>query len=429
MSGKLSKKIFFKNTDKSFGLIARGFHWTTALIVLALLSLGLYMAGLEYSPFKLNLYFWHKSFGILVLMLLTLRLGWRLYNGPPSPLASHEKWEKALSQKIHVLLYFGLAVMPLSGWFMSSAGDFPASFFGLFDMPDLVAKNETVFKILRRVHTFSAYALIAAIGLHALGAVKHHLIDKDETLRRMGGNTYIIPAAVILLLIPVILIAKDFVPSLFALPAAQEEEETEVTADNILIKIPEEGPVEVSAQVPGDFPAWTILSGQSHIKFEATQYGEVFEGEFGDFKGEIHFDPDNLEQARADITIDIGSIKTGSDDRDGQAKEADWFDTTAFPSAFFQARNFENGENGYIAKGYLTIHGITIPTELPFTLDIQGGEDGLQTATMQGRLSLNRLDFKIGRGEWEATDTIGGEVKINLHVRAVSSGSLPSLLP
>ncbi|GJL85550.1 MAG: cytochrome b561 [Micavibrio sp.] len=418
-----------KTTDKEYGLVARGFHWTSALIVLALLSLGFYMAGLEYSPFKLQLYFWHKSFGILVLMLVTLRFCWRIYTEAPEPLASHKQWEKALSHIVHVLLYLGLITMPLSGWFMSSAGDFAASFFGLFDMPDLVSKDEALFKFLRQVHTWGAYALIVAIGLHALGAIKHHLIDKDDTLTRMGGHTIIIPAALILVAVPAFLAAQDIAPSLF--PEAEktvEEQNVGEVQDIIVIEPPSEDllqgssadtPQSVSKEIVSGVPYWTIVPEHSHIKFEATQYGDAFQGEFEEFSGDIYFDPDNLGASRADITIDIASIKTGSNDRDSQAKGSEWFDTKRFTSAFFQVRSFKREEaNRFIAKGYLTIRGKTIPVSLPFTLDFEDSEDGLKTAKMEGTLSLNRLDFGIGQGEWKSTDTIGNAVNIMIFVRA-----------
>ncbi len=428
-----------KNDDKDFGLIARGFHWTSALIVLALLSLGFYMAGLEYSPFKLQLYFWHKSFGILVLMLVVLRFGWRIYSEAPEPLNSHEKWEKVLSNIVHVLLYLGLILMPLSGWLMSSAGDFPASFFGLFDMPDVVSKDEALFTFLRKVHTLAAYALIVAVGLHALGAIKHHLIDKDETLTRMGGHTIIIPAALILLAIPAYLAGKHIVADLLLKEHEHEEEQVEEQHAHeepeaiIIIKPPSDDllqgasgntPQSVSKYNSGEIPYWSIVPSESHIKFEATQYAEAFEGRFEEFSGDIYFDPNNLEQSRADITIDIASIKTGSDDRDVQAKGSEWFDTTKFTSAFFQARSFERVDSGkaeanrFIAKGYLTIRGKTIPVTLPFTLDFESAGDDSEMAVMEGTLSLNRLDFGIGQGEWKSTDTIGNAVKIMISVRA-----------
>jgi len=403
-----------KNTNKEYGLIARGFHWGSALIVLAMLSLGLYMAGLDVSPFKFQLYFWHKSFGLLILGLVFLRLVWRLTNDPPEPLKSHEKWEKNLSRLIHGLLYFGLVLMPLSGWFMSSAGDFPVSFFGLFEMPDIVPKNETLFKILLQIHTLAAYALIGGLVLHLSGAAKHHLIDKDKTLTRMGGRTWIIPVAVLLLALPIVIEATG----------EDEDEDAQTPAISSASSAGDQGKnVFVQEQSPAEsvqgVSQWIIDPSQSHIKFKATQYGEAFEGEFKNFDGTIYFDTDNLAKSQVDIEIDIASIVTGSDGRDGQAKETDWFDAGSYPKAYFQAKNIVRADsNRYIAKGYLTIKGATIPAELPFTLTFEDGKDGTKFVYMGGGITLSRLDFGIGQGQWEDAETIGNEVKIMISVFA-----------
>ncbi|HBR69526.1 MAG TPA: hypothetical protein DEA55_09150 [Rhodospirillaceae bacterium] len=454
-------KLTLKNTDKDYGLIARGLHWTSALIVLALLSLGFYMAGLEVSPFKFSLYFWHKSFGILVLVLVALRLGWRLYNPPPEPIESQKKWEHALAKIVHILLYFGLIAMPLSGWFMSSAGDFPAPFFGLFNMPDFIPKDEALFRLFGSVHEYAAFALIVAVGLHALGAIKHHLLDKDETLTRMGGHTVIIPAAVILLALPVFLIAKDKLSEkphdhsshheqeghhehehehhqdhsgdhssdVHAVQSAEEDEFANPPSDEALQGVSGDTKQIVTENIPADVQFWKIIPGESYIKFQATQSGQPFEGSFGEFDGQIYFDPENLSASQVDIAINIASIKTGSDDRDGQARGVEWFDVNKFPKAYFQARTFENdeaaGANHFIAKGYLTLKGISVPVSLPFKAEFSGSENDGKKADVQATLTLDRLDFGIGQGQWKSTDTIGKEVKITIAVRAEAAVATP----
>ena len=83
-----------KSTPDDYGFIARSFHWVMALIILGMVLLGFYMTDLDFSPFKLSLYDWHKSFGTLVLMLVFLRLGWRLTAGKPEELETrHEREE------------------------------------------------------------------------------------------------------------------------------------------------------------------------------------------------------------------------------------------------------------------------------------------------------------------------------------------------
>jgi len=169
-----------------------------------------------------------------------------------------------------------------------------------------------------------------------------------------------------------------------------------------------------------DKDAWQIDMGASAIRFEATQSGEKFEGGFKNFGGKIIFDQSKLDEAYADIWIDITSIETGSADRDGQAKSADWFDTSKFPRAQFVADSFsKTGPNQYLARGALTIRDQVVLVELPFTLQVRESPEG-QAALMEGVITLNRLDFGIGQGQWQSTETIGNEVKISITVVADS---------
>ena len=128
-----------RNTIDTYGTIARFFHWAIALLVIMLIIVGLYMVGLEYSPDKIKLYGWHKSFGLLVLWLAGLRIIWRAISHPPEENLEHQTWEKLCAKVAHALLYIAIIGMPLSGWIMSSAGEYPVPFFGM-EMPDLVSK-------------------------------------------------------------------------------------------------------------------------------------------------------------------------------------------------------------------------------------------------------------------------------------------------
>lgn len=406
-----------------FGIVARTFHWAIALLVLALLSVGFFMTGMEFSPQKLEIYGLHKSFGILVLMLAALRLVWRWTHKPPPALETHQKWEKSLSKFIHFALYAVIFAMPLSGWLMSSAGDFRNSFFGLFEMPDLVAKDQPLFKIMRDVHGWIAYAIIALVGLHVAGAFKHHFIDRDETLKRMtygrmglGGGAVLAVLAFGLLAAPIILTGLDYM---------NEQAPDNVVAAAVAVD-QESRDIRPAMQNPAVATVWNIDKAQSTIRFEATQYGEVFSGEFKNFDGQITFDEANLAASRADITIDISSIDTGSDERDGQARDAEWFDIVQYPQARFTSSVFESlGGNRYQVSGNLTIRGLTMPVSFPFVLQIAEAEHGPDFAQMDADLSLNRLDFGVGQGQWANAETIGNEVKLTIHVMAEENITAP----
>lgn len=172
-----------KNSETHFGLIAILFHWVMALLIIGMLGVGLYMTDLPIGIQKLKLYGLHKAFGILVLILVILRIIWRLSN--KTPLLTMPKLEVIAARLAHLALYALMLAMPLSGWLMTSAAGLPPSFFGLFTLPSLVAPNDDLRELFGFAHEWLAYGLIALIVLHTLAALKHHFYNKDDILRRM----------------------------------------------------------------------------------------------------------------------------------------------------------------------------------------------------------------------------------------------------
>jgi cytochrome b561 len=399
-----------ENTDSTFGLAARFFHWASALIVLGLLIVGFLMTSMEFSPQKFQIYMLHKSFGLTVLALVIARIIWRFMNPPPKKLEDHKPWEKTLSNIIHGLLYFGLIAMPMSGWIMSSAGEYPVNFFGLFDMPSLSGKNEALFEISKTLHEAGSFALIAAIGFHFLGAAKHHIIDKDSTLRRMGGNVLTLVVFGLLLAAATIIAGSEFL---------EEFNETEEAISSPA----DPSSDQAVSKVTDSQNLWVISTTTSKINFEFQQYGQSTSGFFKDITGTIQFEPENLGTAKADITIPIGTIDTGSQDRNNQARSAEWFDANKFSTAHFVSESFEETQpNQYLVHGQLTIRDKTLPLSFPFTLDIKKNDAATQhIAKMKAEFLLNRLDFGVGQGQWQATDAIADSVKINIELEATQN--------
>ncbi len=175
--------MHFKNTVNAYGWVAIVLHWILAILLIGLLALGLYMVSLPISLEKLKFYGWHKEYGLLALWLAILRLGWRLIN--KTPYLALPLWEKIAARSVHWAFYFFMFVMPLTGWLITSAAGLPASFFGLFVLPDLVNPNEEQRLLFQVIHEWLGYGLIATIVLHTSAALKHHFINKDDILRRM----------------------------------------------------------------------------------------------------------------------------------------------------------------------------------------------------------------------------------------------------
>lgn len=161
------------------------FHWGMAILIIGLLIVGFYMTELPIGVKKLTLYRYHKEFGILILMLVAFRLGWRWKSIIP-PLPSHLAWwQKMGAHSVHYALYGFMIVNPLTGWMLSSSAGLSVSFFGWFVLPDLVSPNPHLREILTLIHHLLAYGLVAAICAHVGAALQHHFYYKDTILKRM----------------------------------------------------------------------------------------------------------------------------------------------------------------------------------------------------------------------------------------------------
>jgi len=173
------------STKTVYDPVARALHWIMALMMIALLGVGLYMEDLDPSPQKWEIYGLHKSIGMIALFLIGLRILWRLHARPPKPLPTHTPLEQWAAHIVHLALYAAMLAMPVSGYLMSSAGGHAINIFGMLNVPLLVDKNADIGKAAKEIHEIAGNVMIAAIVLHLLGALKHKLIDKDGTLARM----------------------------------------------------------------------------------------------------------------------------------------------------------------------------------------------------------------------------------------------------
>jgi len=172
-----------KNSEMHFGIVAIVLHWLMAILLIALLALGLYMVTLPISIEKLRLYGWHKEYGMFGLILVIARSMWRITNRIPQ--LSLPWWEKLAARTVHYTFYGFMFAMPITGWIITSAAGLPVSFFSWFVFPDLVSPNPNLMHLFQQIHKWLGYGLIATIVLHTSAALKHHFINKDDILRRM----------------------------------------------------------------------------------------------------------------------------------------------------------------------------------------------------------------------------------------------------
>ncbi|WDE04171.1 cytochrome b [Thalassomonas viridans] len=176
----------YKNTTQGYGRIAKLFHWLSAVVIFALFGLGFWMVDLTYySEWYKTAPHWHKSIGILLLIATVLRLVWRKINITPDAIETHSVAVRKSAHIAHVLLYGLLLVLMCSGYLISTADGRAISVFNWFDVPALGKLFSNQEDISGIVHEYAAYILISTAVLHALAAIKHHVIDKDATLTRM----------------------------------------------------------------------------------------------------------------------------------------------------------------------------------------------------------------------------------------------------
>jgi len=174
-----------RNTTARWGSLAQTFHWVVVALVIAQFVLIKIAHNLPMGAAKIEYFARHKSVGITILMLAVLRLLWRWLNITPALPGTLKPYERRLARFSHAALYFLLFAMPLTGWTMSSARNFPVSWFNVFQLPDLVGPNRELYKFLHEAHETLAWVLVAVATLHVLGALKHHFVYKDYVLRRM----------------------------------------------------------------------------------------------------------------------------------------------------------------------------------------------------------------------------------------------------
>lgn len=179
-----------KNTELSYGAIAKFFHWGLFLVFIGLYATAINMVDLPDSPDKYELYGLHKALGTLALFIAGLRLFWRTLNKTPETLNNDEAPAvKMAANAMHAFLYILMFAVPIGGIMMSQSGGYAVSFFGLFNLPTFIEKNETIFNLVHDAHGWFGYALLALIAGHIAAALWHHAIKKDNVLKAMAPFT------------------------------------------------------------------------------------------------------------------------------------------------------------------------------------------------------------------------------------------------
>jgi cytochrome b561 len=163
-------------------------------------------------------------------------------------------------------------------------------------------------------------------------------------------------------------------------------------------------------------PLYSVVPAQSSLSFIGTQQGEKFTGAIRDFDARIEYAPEDLAGSKLAVTMRLRSIDTKSPDRDQAIATADWFDFAKFPTATFHTVAIHTTATGPVGDADLTIKGRTKRIAFPFAWKIVGSG-----ATLDARVTLNRLDFGLGAGEWADDDTVGHKVEVVVHLTLVAA--------
>lgn len=401
-------------THTGYGSITKVFHWLTALLILTAIPLGLIATNIAHRieagetaliGQATLLFSVHKTIGVAAFFTALARIIWALGQPRLGLLNGDKRAEAVLAGTVHWLLYGAMLITPLSGWVHHAATTgFAPIWWPLGQTLPFVPQSTVVADAATTVHFLASRVLMLTIVLHIAGALKHHLIDKDDTLRRMwprarpsgqasrhqpGHALPLVAASVIWLAV----LGAGAAPAL-------------MPADN----------AGASARSSGAAGAdgWEVEQGT--LALTIRQNGNEVGGQFADWIADISFADDPAQETNGAVRVEvvIGSLSLGS--VTGQAMGGDFFNEPAHPTAVFEAEILRDGD-GFVADGMLTIKENAVPVRLPFDLAIEGSR-----AEMTGELSVDRRDFGIGASVTE-DGTLGFAVVISVALTARQAGA------
>ncbi|KAE9631618.1 cytochrome b/b6 domain-containing protein [Parasedimentitalea maritima] len=381
------------NSFASYGSIAKSFHWLTALLIFSAFPLGYFanelaheITGPDFDGSKdvieqaTLLFSIHKTVGVAMFFVGVLRIVWAVTQEKPGLLHPENKPEALAAETVHWVLYASLVLAPLSGWIHHAATvGYAPIWWPLGQNLPFIPKSDGLAEIFAGLHWIFVWTLLATVALHIAGALKHQIIDRDATLQRMlpGRRNLPQPPAQSHSLMPAVVALAVFAAVLTG------------GATTGVFQTHTAGNGDSDTQLAEVLSGWTVTEGVLGI--EVTQMGGQVAGSFADWTAAITFDDPAAPGPAGDVEVIIAIPSLSLGTVTAQAMGADYFDSATYPTAVFKA-DIEKLEQGYQAVGTLTIRDKILPITLPFTLDLQD-----DAAKMKAELTLNRLDFDIGR--------------------------------
>lgn len=177
--------MHWRNNASRWGAVAQCLHWSVAALIFALMAIGWLAVLTPLSPTKIDLYYWHKSIGMLVLALVIVRLVWRMIDPAPPLPDGLPAWEPALAKATHILLYALMLMMPLSGWLINSASGLPFKIFWLIPLPSIAPVSASLERVFELLHLALFWTLAAVLIGHIGASLRHHFLLHNSILIRM----------------------------------------------------------------------------------------------------------------------------------------------------------------------------------------------------------------------------------------------------
>jgi cytochrome b561 len=357
---------------------AIGLHWLIAILTVGMLILGKYMTSLEESePLRFALTQWHKSFGVVALLLILIRVFWRLTHRPPRLPGHLKPWEIKVAGFAHILLYLLIILIPVSGWIMVSSSPLglPTVVFNSIQWPhlaplDTLPGKAELSSLFREIHAVAGSVLILLLVAHIGAALRHRFVLRDDVMNRMSPKTPdgrwaagIIPLTSTVVLIVVGLIAYGY---------------------------------SGVKSVP-------FGAGNSRVQFTFTVQNQVLEGMFPESTVELLLDTENPVANTLAATVSIATATTGDSQIDSTLLGSDWFDVKNHAQASFASSELiPAGEDSFAVTGSLQIKGIS--RELRFPLNLAHAEN---KSMASGSFTIDRLDFDLGKTSQPDDETVG----------------------
>jgi cytochrome b561/polyisoprenoid-binding protein YceI len=420
------------NTSSSYGSVTKTFHWLTALLLISAFILGLFASDLAHeiqsasfdgAPETISravlLFSLHKTIGLAAFFTALGRIIWAISQPKPGLLHPENKPEALAAEVVHWVLYGAMVAVPLTGWLHHAASPGFAPIWWPFgqNLP-FVTKSEAVAGLFGTLHWIAGKALMITFFLHVAGALKHVVIDRDATLRRMlPGSAELpkppaqqhsaLPAFVALALWGAIFIGGTMLSQQAGSHAdhdhAAEQGEPTTSAQ------PSAAAQAQQAAGGSSEANWIVESGTLGLTIQ--QMGSGVSGAFANWSADIQFDDPQAPGPAGTVVveIDIASLSLGT--VTDQAMGPDYFDSATYPTARYEAQ-IEKLATGYQAVGDLTLRDKSLPLTLPFSLVLNGDR-----AEMKGQTSVNRLDFDIGKGTQDE-GTLGFSVELEISLTA-----------